>query len=93
MDAAPLGGGTAKWGFPLIAGLPVEVAMRRYVQISGLLFGLVTLGHLLRVVRRWPMLIADRPVPALLSLVVLVVTGLMAAWAWRLLSKPPQPGA
>ena len=65
--------------------------MQRYVQVSGLLFGLVTIGHLLRVVRRWPLLIAGFPVPALVSLVVLVVTGLMAVWAWRLLSRPQVP--
>jgi hypothetical protein len=65
--------------------------MRQYVQLSGLLFGLVALGHLVRVVRRWP-LIAGYPVPALASLAVLVVTGLMAVWAWRLLSRPRVAG-
>ena len=62
--------------------------MQRYVQVSGLFFGLVAIGHLVRVVRRWPLLIAGFPVPALVSLAVLVVTGLMAVWAWRLLSRP-----
>jgi hypothetical protein len=61
--------------------------MRPYVQISGLLFGLVAVAHLVRVVRRWPLLIAGYPVPALASLVVLVVTGLIAVWAWRILSR------
>ena len=64
-----------------------EVSMRPYVQISGLLFGLVAVGHLVRVIRRWPLLIAGYPVPALASLVVLVVAGLMVVWAWRLLSR------
>lgn len=66
--------------------------MRRYVQVSGLLFGLVAVGHLVRVVRRWPLLIAGYPVPALVSLAVLVITGLMAVWAWRLLSRPEAAG-
>jgi hypothetical protein len=61
--------------------------MRPYVQVSGLLFSLVAIGHLVRVVRRWPLLIAGYPVPALASLGVLVVTGVMAIWAWRLLSR------
>jgi len=62
--------------------------MRPYVQVSGLLFGLVALVHLVRVIRRWPLLIAGHPVPAVVSLVVLLVTGAMAFWAWRLLSQP-----
>ena len=62
--------------------------MRPYLQISGLFFGLVAVGHLVRLIRRWPLLIAGYPVPALASLFVLVVTGLMAVWAWRLLSRP-----
>ena len=62
--------------------------MRSYVQVSGLLFGLVALGHLVRLVRRWPLLIGGYPLPAFVSLVVLVVTGVMAVWAWQLLSRP-----
>jgi hypothetical protein len=66
--------------------------MQRYIQVSGWLFGLVAIGHLVRVVRRWPLLVAGYPVPALASLAVLVVTGLMAVWAWRLLSRPQVAG-
>lgn len=62
--------------------------MRPYIQVSGLLFGLVAIGHLARVVRRWPLLIAGYPIPSLASLVVLAVAALMAVWAWRLLSRP-----
>jgi hypothetical protein len=67
--------------------------MRAYVQVSGVVFALVALGHLLRLVRRWPLLIAGRPLPALVSLIVLVVTGAMAVWAWRLLRAPSAPAA
>jgi hypothetical protein len=66
--------------------------MRRYVQVSGLLFGLVAIGHLVRLVRRWPLLVAGYPVPALVSLAVLVVTAIMAVWSWRLLSRPEVVG-
>jgi hypothetical protein len=62
--------------------------MRAYVQLSGVLFALVALGHLVRVLARWPLLIAGYPLPALASLVVLVVTGGMSVWAWRLLTGP-----
>jgi hypothetical protein len=63
--------------------------MRTYVQLSGVLFALVALGHLVRVLARWPLLIAGYPLPALASLVVLVVTAAMSVWAWRLLTGPP----
>jgi hypothetical protein len=62
--------------------------MRLYLRVSGLLFGLVAIGHLVRTVRRWPLSIAGHPVPAGVSLLVLVVAGGMAIWAWRLLSQP-----
>ena len=51
--------------------------MRRYVQVSGLFFGLVAVGHLVRVVRRWPLLIAGFPVPALVSLAVLLLCAMV----------------
>jgi hypothetical protein len=63
--------------------------MRAYVQLSGVLFALVALGHLVRVLARWPLLIAGYPLPALASLVVLAVTAGMSVWAWRLLTGAP----
>lgn len=62
--------------------------MRSYVRVSGLLFALVALGHFVRTVRRWPLLIAGHPVPAVVSLVVAVLAGGLAFWAWRVLSQP-----
>ena len=62
--------------------------MRSYVRLSGLLFALVALGHVVRTVRRWPLLIAGHPIPAVVSLVVAVLAGGMAFWAWRVLSQP-----
>jgi hypothetical protein len=60
--------------------------MRAYVQVSGTLFALVALGHLVRVLARWSLLIAGRPLPALASLVVALVAGAMSVWAWRTLA-------
>ena len=62
--------------------------MRTYVRLSGVLFALVALGHFIRMVARWPLLIAGYPLPALASLVVLGVTAAMSVWAWRLLTGP-----
>ncbi|MGH7499346.1 MAG: hypothetical protein ACREL3_10900, partial [Gemmatimonadales bacterium] len=62
--------------------------MRTYVRLSGVLFALVALGHLVRVLAHWPLLIANYPLPALASVVVLAVTAGMSVWAWRLLTGP-----
>ena len=61
--------------------------MRAYVQVSGVLFALVALGHLLRVVARWPLLIGGLALPAVASLVVSAVAGAMSVWAWRTLAR------
>ena len=66
--------------------------MRSYVRVSGLVFGLVAVGHLIRTVWRWPLLIAGYPIPAVVSLVVCVVAGALAVWAWRVLSQPEVAG-
>jgi hypothetical protein len=66
--------------------------VRSYVRVSGFLFGLVALGHLIRAVRRWPLLIGGYPIPAVVSLVVCVLAGGMALWAWRVLSRPDVAG-
>jgi hypothetical protein len=60
--------------------------MRGYVQVSCLLFALTTLGHVLRLLARWPLMIAGRPLPALASVMVVLVAGSMTVWALRLLS-------
>lgn len=60
--------------------------MRAYVQVSGVLFALVALGHLVRVLARWPLVVAGAPLPALASLVVAVLAGAMSVWAWRTLA-------
>lgn len=76
--------------------------MRAYVRISGVLFALVALGHLVRTLARWPVLIAGYPLPAIASLAGAVVAGGLSVWAWRLLTGPqaaeggvskPPPGA
>jgi hypothetical protein len=65
-----------------------EEEMRSYIQVSGVLFALVALGHLLRVVARWSLFIAGRPLPAMVSLLVVIFAGAMALWAWRVLHAP-----
>lgn len=62
--------------------------MRAYAQVSGVIFALVALGHLLRVIAHWPLVIGGRPLPALASLVVFLAAGAMSVWAWRMLAGP-----
>jgi hypothetical protein len=62
--------------------------VRAYIRFSGLIYTLVALVHLLRVLRRWPLLIAGFPLPALASILVVVIAGGLALWAWRLLGAP-----
>ena len=47
--------------------------MRHYLRISGTLFGLVALGHLLRLLLHWPAEVAHRVVPFWISLLGLVL--------------------
>lgn len=61
--------------------------MRAYLQLTCAIFALVAIGHLLRLVARWPLVIAGRPLPALISLLVVVVSGALCLWAWRLLGE------
>jgi hypothetical protein len=47
--------------------------MRAYLQISGTLFGLIALGHLLRLLRHWQVDLAGITVPLWASWVGLVL--------------------
>jgi len=60
--------------------------MRSYLRLSGVLFALLALGHLIRLVWRWPLAIAGRPLPGFFSLLALLISGGMSAWAFKLLA-------
>lgn len=64
--------------------------MRAYLQISSTLFGLIALGHLLRLLRHWPAVIAGRMVPTWVSLVALAVAAALSIWALRLMRLAPR---
>jgi hypothetical protein len=59
--------------------------MRAYLQISGTLFGLIALGHLVRLFRHWPVDLAGLMVPLWTSWLGLVLAGGLSIWALRLL--------
>jgi hypothetical protein len=54
--------------------------------ISGVVFGLVALGHVARLVYHWPIQIGDwPPVPDWSSWGIVVVAGILCIWAFWLL--------
>jgi hypothetical protein len=59
--------------------------MRAYLLISGALFGIITLAHVHRLVRHWPIDIAGHMVPLSVSWLGLLLAGGLSVWALRLL--------
>jgi hypothetical protein len=57
---------------------------RAYCIVSGILFSLVSLAHLLRIVFGLPIQIDDVSVPVLLSWLGFIVPGGLAIWALRI---------
>lgn len=64
--------------------------MRNYVTVSGLIFLLVALGHLVRALLRWPLIIDGHPLPAVVSILVTVASAAMSVWSWRMLALLPK---
>jgi hypothetical protein len=58
--------------------------MRHYLGISGTLFGLIALGHFLRLVFHWPAEVANWVVPFWFSLIGLILPAALGIWAFRL---------
>lgn len=61
--------------------------MRRYMVISGAVFGAVALLHVLRLLLGWPAQVAGWVVPMWISWVALVGAGALCLWALRLAGK------
>jgi D-alanyl-D-alanine carboxypeptidase len=57
------------------------MAMRAYLWVSGLLFGAVTLVHLLRLAYGWPAQIGGWTVPLEISWLGMIIAGGLCAWA------------
>ena len=58
--------------------------MRYYLRVSGTLFGLIALGHLLRLLYRVPAELGQWVVPLWASVIGLVLPAALALWAFRL---------
>lgn len=57
---------------------------KRYCIISGVLFSLVALAHLLRIVYSVSLQVDDYVVPMFASWIAVIVPGALATWAFRL---------
>jgi hypothetical protein len=64
--------------------------MRTYLQISGALFGIMAMAHLLRLFRHWPIDFAGQMIPLWVSWVGLLLAGGLCIWALRLLRAMPR---
>jgi hypothetical protein len=62
---------------------------RPYLLISGTVFGLVGLGHLIRVIQRWELVFGPWDVPLWASGVVAVGGLMLGLWGWVQAGKTP----
>ena len=60
---------------------------RFYCGISGVIFGIVALVHLLRIINDWDLIIASWRAPLWLSYVGFVIGAGLSAWAFRLAGR------
>lgn len=60
---------------------------RAYLLVSGALFGVVALVHLLRAINGWTFVIGMVDVPVIASWIGFVVAGAVCAWAIRLAAR------
>ncbi len=58
-----------------------------YLLISGTLFALVALAHLVRIVNGWPIAVGEWPVPLWVSWIGTGVPAALSVWAARLLRE------
>ena len=61
--------------------------MRAYVYITGVIFGVVTLAHALRLIMGWPIELAGLAIPVWMSWLGILVAGALCAWAFRLVGR------
>ena len=61
--------------------------MRAYILISGAIFGVVALVHVVRLLLDWPAQVAGWVVPIWISWIAIFAAGALCVWAFRLVSK------
>jgi len=61
--------------------------MRMYIQVTGAVFGVMALVHVIRLILNWPAQVAGWVVPIWLSWVAILVAGALCVWAFRLVGR------
>ena len=61
--------------------------MRAYLRISGGVFGVIALLHVLRLLLHWPAQIADWTVPIWVSWIATLAMAALSSWAFRLVGQ------
>lgn len=61
--------------------------MRRYVLVSGIFLALLTCVQVLRLILRWPVMVAGASVPLWASVIAALIAGSMAIWAFRVRAR------
>ncbi len=67
------------------------MAYKKYCVVSGALFALVALAHLLRIAYGMTMQVDEYAVPMFVSWVALVVPAALSVWAFRISRGPELP--
>ena len=62
------------------------------LRVASIIFGVVCVGHLVRLLRQIHVMVGSHPLPLWVSGVGLVITGLLCFWLWKL-SLPAKPAA
>ena len=61
--------------------------MRSYLRASTIVFGLLATVQLIRLILRWPVVVAGLSIPVWVSGIAVLIVGSMAAWGMRTLAK------
>jgi len=67
------------------------VNQKTFLLVASMIFSLITLGHLSRIVFKWPVLLGGWAVPVWISWVALLVFACLAFEGFRLARKPDSP--
>ena len=65
------------------------MSQRTFSLIAGVVFGLIALGHVLRIVFGWSLAVQDFPVPMWASWIAALIMGYLAYEGFRLARKSP----
>ena len=61
--------------------------MRRYVLVSGLFLILLASVQILRLILRWPVMVAGVEIPLWASAIAALIAGSLAIWAFRVRAR------